>query len=110
MTNFWDALDSVEQQPVEYKAEYRLYYDEETGEPLFYSAEQPEGTFIWIGPEDFNRHRFDIRIKNGKIEHLKPGIGKLVPAESGLETAANDVSLVETGSNTYWKNKTYELD
>jgi hypothetical protein len=110
MTNFWNALSRFEQTQNEYKPEYRLYYNEETGEPLFYSAEQPEGVFIWIGPEDFNAHRFDIKIKNGKITHFKPGIGKLVPAKEGTETAMNDVSVVEPGTNTHWKNKTYELD
>jgi hypothetical protein len=110
MTNFWDALEQVDQSCAEYKPEYRLYYDESTGDPLFYSAEQPKGTFIWIGPEDFNAHRFDIKIKNGKITHLKPGIGKVVPSDEGTETAKNDVSIVEPGSKTYWKNKTYELD
>lgn len=110
MTNFWDALDSVDQTQPNYTPEYRLYYNEETGEPLFYTAEQPEGTFIWIGPEDFNAHRLDIRIKNGKITHLKPGIGKLVPAKEGTETLSNDISVPMPGTNTYWKNKTYELD
>jgi hypothetical protein len=112
MTNFWDALEQVDQSCTEYKSEYRLYYDENTGEPLFYSAEQPKGTFIWVGTEDFNAHRFDIKIKDGKITHLKPGIGKLVPSneKEGTETDSSDVSLVSSNTNTYWKNKTYELD
>jgi hypothetical protein len=110
MTNFWNALEQVDQSCTEHKPEYRLYYNESTGEPLFYSAEQPKGTFIWIGAEDFNAHRFDIKIKDGKITRFKPGLGKLVPSITGTETSNNDVSIVESNTNIYWKNKTYELD
>lgn len=110
MTNFWDALDSVDQTQPEFTPEFRLYYEENTGVPLFYSMEQPAGKFIWVDQKTYDCCRFDIRVKNEKIVSIKPGIGKLVPAESGLETAENDVSLIEAGSNTYWKNKTYELD
>jgi hypothetical protein len=110
MTNFWDALDQVDQTQPEFIPEYRLYYDENTGVPLFYSMEQPEGKFIWIDRDTYARCRFDIRVKKGKIVSLKPGIGKLVPAEEGIETAKSDISIVEAGSNTHWKTKTYELD
>ena len=108
MTNFWDALEQVDQRQPEFKAEYRLYYNEQTGEPLFYTMEQPKGTFIWIGKDDYARNRFDIRIKNGKIAALKPGIGKLVPAEQGTETSKTDVSVIESGSKMHWQNKTYD--
>jgi hypothetical protein len=110
MTNFWAALSSVDQTQPVVEIEYRLYYDENTGEPLSYSTEELDETFIQVTAEQFNQHRYDVRVKNGKLVQLKPGIGKLVPADSGTKTDSTDISLISTDSNTHWKTKTYELD
>lgn len=106
MSNFWKALEQLEE-PKKVKYEYRLYYDKETGDPLFYSMEDLEGDYIVIDKDQFAECRYDVRVKDGKIERIKGvSIGKLVPSTEGYGTRADDVSLV--GDEQCWSLKTYE--
>ena len=51
--------------------EYRLYYNKQNGDPLFYSMEDnASGDFIVVTHEQYTEGRYDIRILNGKIENV----------------------------------------
>jgi len=101
MTNFWQALDSVDQTPNAVDVEYRLYYND-LGEPLFYTTEHEMGNYIIVDKETYTIGRYDVQIVDGKI--IKPTeyvYQKLVPVITG-----NDVSIVT--SDQKWKLKRYE--
>ena len=108
MDNFLEALkllDPIQKAP----SEFRLYYDKETGEPLFYTMDEEEGDYIKITKEQFAEGRYDIIVKNGKITKIRNiSIGKLVPSNIGYGTHARDMSIV--GSDQYWSMKTYDDD
>ena len=106
--NFLEALKLLEpQKPAVF--DFRLYYNKETGEPLFYTMENLDGDYITITREQFAECRYDIKVKDGKIERIRfIAIGKLVPADSGYGTLQTDVSIV--GDEIHWEMKTYECD
>lgn len=108
MTNFFDALDILEDQHKKPPVFFRLYYDPETNEPLFYTMEDKLGDYITISAEEFAELRYDIIVKDGKIERVRAvSIGKLVPSSiARYGTLKNDVSIV--GNEQYWNMKTYE--
>ena len=106
MSNFFDALELVEKpKPVKY--EYRLYYDADTGKPLYYSMADDEGDYIIVTKEQFAECRYDVIVKDGKLEKVRSiSIGKLAPSDKGYGTRADDISIV--GNDMYWSSKTYE--
>jgi len=100
MTNFWQAVEQIEQ-PKQVDFEYRLYYND-LGEVEFYSMEDLPGTYIVIDVQTFAEGRYDITVVDGKL--VKPAqkvFQKLVP----VNMPKNDVSIV---SNDEWKLKRYE--
>jgi len=92
--------------------EYRLYYNKETGEPLFYSMEQPSGDYIVVTKQQYTEGRHDLVIRNGVIEQLVDAVSwsKLVPSDSGTGCNPNNVMIVDDSSNVKWKIKTYYTD
>tara|TARA_R110000803_G_scaffold9968_3_gene30982 strand:+ start:483 stop:836 length:354 start_codon:yes stop_codon:yes gene_type:complete len=94
--------------------EYRLYYNKETGEPLFYSMEgHPEGSFIVVTKEQYAEGRHDLNIRKGVIERLIDSVNwtKLVPSnEEGTSTRADNVMIVDDNGAAKWKLKTYYSD
>ena len=110
MTNFWEALEQVDQTQPEFVPEYRLYYDPKSGEPVSYTMEEIDGTYIVIDHDTFLAMRYDIYVSNGKIHPIKhERLGKLVPSDSGTATHPNDITVV-MDSDTYWTQRTYEHD
>lgn len=93
--------------------EYRLYYNKQNGDPLFYSMEDNEsGDFIVVTHEQYTEGRYDIRILNGKIEKLSESENwtKLVPSSTGTSTRADNVMIVDNNGSAKWKIKTYYRD
>ena len=110
MTNFWQALEQVDQSQPKFELEYRLYYDLKTGEPLFYTTQDEPGTYLIVDKQFYEESRYDIYVKDGKIERIKhEPLGKLVPASTGTSTHPNDITIVMK-SSTYWNTKTYEFN
>ena len=66
MTNFWQAVEAHDWAIPELKLEFRLYYDD-NGRVIYYSMEDLPGNYIVVDRHVFEQHRFDIRIKDGKI-------------------------------------------
>jgi len=110
MTNFWQALEQADQiTPVE-SVEYRLYYDLDSGAPLFYTMQDETGNYIVIDQETYTQSRYDIQVKDGKIKkNTLESTGKLAPAEAGTRTHNTDITIITTDEqSTQWKLKTYE--
>jgi hypothetical protein len=96
------------------EVEFRLYYDND-GKVLFYTCEKPEGNYIVIDSQTYAEMRHDIKIVNGQITKLVPGIiiSKLKPnSHEGTICAEEDVSIVVTEEfkdKRKWKFHEYEL-
>ena len=89
--------------------EYKIYYDPESGNILDYTTDQHSGSYIVVDRDTFANHRFEYKIKDGKLVPPKPSIGKLRPDENGTPCHPNDITIVVNDSNsTYWKNHTYD--
>ena len=54
--------------PVDF--EYRLYYNKETEEPLFYTMEQPIGDYITVTQKQHSEGRYDLLVRGGNIINL----------------------------------------
>jgi len=108
MTNFWDALDLIEDIEVQ-PIEYRLYYDE-LGEPLFYTTDKQDGDYIIVSKEIYDNARYDIAIIHGEISSTrkKYATQKLIPVNSnkGTECLIDDISII--GKGQCWALKRYE--
>jgi len=112
MTNFWAALEDVDQTQPAFELEYRLYYDAKTGEPLFYTTQDEPGIYIIVDKQFYDESRYDIYIKDGKIERIKcEPLGKLVLSIDGTATHPTDITIIsKTEQSTHWKIKTYEFN
>lgn len=107
-----EFLMAEETQPV--PVEFRAYYDE-AGKVLFYTCDKPEGNYIVIDPLAFAEKRFDVRVKDGKLVKIVPGmiITKLKPnLEKGKCTSNQDISIIvnaEHKEHIKWKLDNHEL-
>lgn len=91
--------------------EYRLYYNKETGEPLFYSMEDLDGDYLTVTREQHSEGRYDILVLNGKIVRQNDAVSwtKLAPSETGTRCRADNVMIVDNNSDIKWASKTYYL-
>ena len=105
---FFEALNSLQpQQSIE--LEYRLYYDPEYGNPLFYTSTDELGTYVVVDKQTYDIGNYHCVVKDGKIINLNTvgAYRKLVPSDTGVTTHPDNVMIVtETGQN--WASKTYE--
>ena len=109
MSNFWQALEQVNQQNQLAKKdlkkiEYRLYYNEETGEPLFYSMSEEDGCFIVIDHKTYSFSRYDIKVKNGEIIDIPANeVRKYKPSNAGTACHATNIMIIDPESSFYWR-------
>ena len=105
---FFEALQNLPaQEPVE--LQYRLYYDSESGQPLFYTSTDEPGTYIVVDKSAYNIGNYHCVVKDGKIINLNTvgAYRKLVPSDTGVTTHTDNVMIVaQTGK--HWAIKTYE--
>lgn len=111
MDAFWQAIAEHDWTPPEIRQEFRLYYDTRDGRVLFYSMEDQPGDYIIIDRHTFEMHRFDVKVKDGKIIRVKhPASWKLVPTETaGCACHAHDITIIvneSTVDKKYWKVET----
>ncbi len=108
MDEFWKAVGAVDWTKSS-AVEYRIYYDVGTGQILDYTTESRAGDFITVDRETFARHRFEPRVKDGKLHWPAAGRNKLVPADSGTACHHNDITILWDDPHAqHWKTKTYE--
>jgi len=105
---FFQALKNLPEQKIA-TPEYRLYYDPDSGTPLFYSMEEEPGTYITIDKTIYNQGNYHCLVEKGKIINLNivGNYRKLVPADSGTCTHDTNVMIV-SNQGTHWKLRTYE--
>ena len=105
---FFEALKSL-QSPSTFKKQYRLYYDPDSGEPLFYTSDDEPGTYIVVDKKTYNIGNYHCVVKDNKIVNLNivGAYRKLVPGNSGVTTHRDNVMIVaEQGQQ--WAIKVYE--
>lgn len=96
--------------PVVVPVYFRLYHDEQ-GRALFYSHEHLPGKYIEITAEQFAVQDLGVRVSAGKlIPRTLPAPLKLVPSDTGITCAINDVSIVtdQQQPNQKWKLKQHD--
>jgi hypothetical protein len=109
MDEFIKAWMDIQKQSASVAIEYKIYYDPDSGNILDYTTDQHSGAYIVVDRETFAKHRFEYKIKDGKLIPPKPGIGKLQPSKTGTPCHPADITIVVNNSNaTYWKNHTYD--
>jgi hypothetical protein len=109
MDEFWKAVDAVDwSRPRE--IEFRVYYNPDTGEVLNYTNENLPGDYILVDRDTFHRHRFDMKVRDGKLISPVPPIPKLVPGEKGQGCHPHDITILSTENPIHWQIKTYEQD
>lgn len=98
------------QPPLPREIEFRVYYNTNTGEILNYTNDDLPGDYILVDQETFARHRFDCKIKDGKIVPYRLPVGKLIPGDSGTPCASDDISIIasEAQPRQHWSMHTYE--
>lgn len=89
---------------------YRLYYDKDSGRPLFYSMEDLPGTWIEIDRATFAAGDTKIKVRNNQIIPDRLGsVNKLVPAEFGVCCYKHDITIVSSQCETqHWNLKYYD--
>ena len=105
---FFQALANLHPQET-VKLEYRLYYDPDSGDPLFYTSKDEPGTYIVVDQKTYSLGNYHCRVENNKILSLNtPGsYQKLVPADQGVVLDENNVMIISQKGKC-WKLKTYE--
>lgn len=102
----------VWQAPEIEKPEFRLYYDDK-GKVVCYTGAKIPGQYIVIDAATFAQGRPDVRVIDGKISTVAPGmvVSKLVPGITGITCSPDDISIiVDDGQQSIkWSLVTYEL-
>lgn len=116
MSNFFKALES--RTPIEkIEHEFRLYYDKETGKPLFYSMDDKEGDYVIVDKDTYAESPMSIRVVDGRIKkYTFRDISKLVLGRDITDNQnkwtvnchVDDISVVTTEGGTNWSFKQYE--
>ena len=106
----------------EFKLEYRLYYDKNTGDPLFFSMTDEPGEYIIVTKEDYEEAAINyIQVVDNKLVRKKLDselTNRYVPADntdfavteitnSSTKTIKNDIQFVVddtyNGEVSIWK-------
>lgn len=104
MDEFAKALAAMSW-PKPREIEYRIYYDPESGQILNYTNDDLPGNYIIVDKETFAKHRFDVKVKQGRLVSLLPTIGRLVPSDDGISCHPEDITLVVDASQPHIKWK-----
>jgi hypothetical protein len=107
MSNFFKAIKNLKPNKKNV-CEYKLYYDKENGEPLFYSMDNDGGDYIVVDKKTYSEGRYDVYVKDKKlIKRIFKDISKLT--QHGIETTCldNDITIVaDKGMN--WSLRIYD--
>lgn len=90
---------------------YRLYYNQD-GTPRFYSMENVPGDYILVDRPTFECGRYDITVKDGKIQNLsQPTLSRYVIVNESTETSIScdpyDITLITTteSEHIFWDHR-----
>lgn len=93
MDEFTKALAQVKW-PEPFVPRYRIYYDPGTGNILDYTMDDLPGTWIEVDRETFHLHRFDRKVRDGRLMAPRPQITKLRPDTQGTACDPSDITVV----------------
>lgn len=110
MDEFLKAWTEFQCSGTPHPVEFRVYYNPDTGEILYYTTESHPGKYILVDKDTFHRNRFDWYVKNDKMCPPSVPISKLRPNSDGTACHALDVTIIaRTGDKIqYWKNHAYK--
>lgn len=75
--------------------EYRLYYNETTGEPICYSMEDLDIVYVKVSNAQYAQGNYNVVVKNNQLVEINDTVPtKLVPAKSGTSTLPNNVMII----------------
>ena len=108
----WDFLKITEPEPIE----FRVYYNETTGNVICYTCEKlEEGSYLLVNGDIFAEARMDVKVIEGELIKNDDGlfITKLIPGDTGVLCSTEDVTIIVdeeyTGNTMYWSTKQYEF-
>jgi len=107
MHNFFESIKSRKSVTV-VKQGYMLYYNKETGEPLFYSMDLVDGDYIVVDKEVYTQANYNVCVKDGElIKKIYKDISKLT--QHGNETTCHidDISVI-SDEGTKWSLRSYD--
>jgi len=102
-----NASANIVNKPVDFT--YRLYYNNDTGEPITYSMEELKGDFVTVTKQQYTEGRYDVIVKDNGIFKLNSiqCIRKLVPDQKGIACDLTNVLILDPTSNKKWNVKTH---
>ena len=107
MSNFFKALSNIKRTVATVQS-YKLYYDKNTGKPLFYSMDEVDGDFMVVDKETYVEARYDVYIENDiLIKKVFKDISKLTQHGSETTCHADDISII-SDNGTNWSLRTYD--
>lgn len=90
---------------------YRLYYNQD-GTPRFYSMEDVAGDYILVDRPTFESGRYDITVKDGKIQNLSQPVSRRYvivnePTETSISCDLYDITLITTteSEHIFWDHR-----
>lgn len=91
------------------KLEYRLYYDAKGCPVAMSSHNHPEGQYIVITREQYERPNYNCRVINGKLifDTTNQFRIQLTKSDSGVAVVAGHANLVIEDNETYTPNEYY---
>lgn len=105
----FEEADSIK--PTE--IEYRLYYDAETGDPKFMTTEKPEGDFVVIDRETYDRAVYNnLKVVDGELVKLnldRVATTRLRKSTRGMPVVAGHASIVLEPTENYEDVEYYEF-
>jgi len=107
MSNFFKAIENLKPSKTVVH-EYKLYYNKENGEPLFYSMDCVDGDFVIVDKKTYSEGRYDVYVEGGKLfKKTFKDISKLT--QHGNETICHrdDISVV-SDNGVAWSLRIYD--
>ena len=111
--NFWSVMRDFswpEPNPVS----YRLYHDAQ-GQPLVYTMEHLEGTYIEVDQITYIRGSYHVLVRNGQLIQLEPRVQvcRLQPdTVTGTTCDPRDVCVIVDSDRPHkkWKKQVDDID
>ena len=95
--------------PEPVSVEYRLYYNDTTGEPLFYSTDEHyDQSYIVLKQEQYTLYDHNVFVKDGVLhkKNLETQTNKLVHSnDQGWQSHPDNIEVLGAHKGTRWRLK-----
>jgi hypothetical protein len=107
MSNFFKAISNMKN-TTKVVSKYILYYNKETGEPLFYSMDLVDGDYIVVDKEVYTQANYNVCVKDGElIKKIYKDISKLTHHGNETTCHIDDISVI-SDEGTKWSLRSYD--